>query len=80
VTSRSAAHGIPQPAPVLDGPAVASSRAVDLLPRLCTACGAVGTHYLTCPSLRLPLGYRLSADPEPECRHGLDAGTCRVCA
>jgi hypothetical protein len=28
----------------------------------CRRCGAVGTHYLTCPSLRLPAGYRLSAD------------------
>ena len=26
----------------------------------CRRCGAVGTHYLTCPSLRLPAGYRLS--------------------
>ena len=30
--------------------------------RQCTRCGAVGTHYLTCPGLRLPPGYRLS-DP-----------------
>jgi hypothetical protein len=29
----------------------------------CCRCGAVGTHYLTCPSLRLPAGYRLSQDP-----------------
>ena len=32
---------------------------------LCTRCGAVGTHYLTCPVLRLPSGYRLSDDPGP---------------
>jgi hypothetical protein len=32
---------------------------------LCRRCGATGTHYLTCPSLRLPPGYRLSADPRP---------------
>jgi len=25
----------------------------------CARCGAVGTHYLTCPDLRLPSGYRL---------------------
>ena len=27
--------------------------------------GAVGTHYLTCPGLRLPSGYRFGDDPEP---------------
>jgi hypothetical protein len=27
--------------------------------RRCARCGAVGTHYLTCPGLRLPSGYRL---------------------
>lgn len=27
--------------------------------RRCARCGAVGTHYLTCPCLRLPSGYRL---------------------
>lgn len=26
----------------------------------CLRCGAVGTHYLTCPTLRLPQGYRFS--------------------
>jgi hypothetical protein len=31
--------------------------------RQCGRCGAVGTHYLTCPALRLPRGYRIS-DPE----------------
>ena len=34
--------------------------------RQCTRCGAVGTHYLTCPDLRLPSGYRLGAAPGPE--------------
>ena len=80
MTSQSATYAIPQPTAALNGRAVEPSRAGDLLPRLCTQCGAVGTHYLTCPSLRLPQGYRLSADPEPGCRHGLDAGTCLVCA
>jgi hypothetical protein len=32
--------------------------------RQCTRCGALGTHYLTCPVLRLPLGYRFSEDPD----------------
>ena len=29
-------------------------------------CATVGTHYLTCPTLRLPPGYRISNDPGPE--------------
>jgi hypothetical protein len=29
---------------------------------LCRRCQAVGTHYLTCPSLRLPEGYRHRLD------------------
>ena len=49
-----------------------------LLARLCTRCGAVGTHYLTCPSLRLPPGYRLNEDPGHERLHGLENGTCGV--
>ena len=31
--------------------------------RRCIRCGALGSHYLTCPILRLPRGYRLSEDP-----------------
>jgi hypothetical protein len=46
----------------------------------CTRCGASGTHYLTCPTLRLPPGYRLSPDPAPRCLCGLPAGTCAVCS
>jgi hypothetical protein len=30
--------------------------------RQCTRCGGLGTHYLTCPLLRLPPGYRFSDD------------------
>lgn len=30
--------------------------------RQCTRCGGLGTHYLTCPLLRLPWGYRFSDD------------------
>jgi hypothetical protein len=31
--------------------------------RQCARCGGVGTHYLTCPALRLPQGYRIG-DPD----------------
>jgi hypothetical protein len=27
--------------------------------RQCGRCGGVGTHFLTCPALRLPPGYRI---------------------
>ena len=33
--------------------------------RRCTRCGGVGTHFLTCPDLRLPPGFRLSASATP---------------
>jgi hypothetical protein len=44
----------------------APGRAAEPPARQCTRCGAVGTHYLTCPDLRLPPGYRLSADLGPD--------------
>jgi hypothetical protein len=31
----------------------------------CARGGAVGTHYLTCPGLRLPPGYRLGPGSQP---------------
>jgi hypothetical protein len=31
--------------------------------RQCIRCGALGTHYLTCPILQLPRDYRVSEDP-----------------
>jgi hypothetical protein len=40
-----------------------STRADEVLAHQCVRCGAVSTHYLTCPSLQLPTGYRLSEDP-----------------
>jgi hypothetical protein len=36
-----------------------AGRPDDLPERRCARCGAVGTHYLTCPDLRLPPGFRL---------------------
>jgi hypothetical protein len=47
--------------------------------QVCVWCGGAGTHYLTCKTLRLPAGYRLSAGSEPRCRCGPGAGTCGVC-
>jgi len=37
--------------------------------RQCARCGAVGTHYLTCPGLRLPSGYRLFDAAGSEAEH-----------
>jgi hypothetical protein len=37
--------------------------------RQCARCGAVGTHYLTCPGLRLPTGYRLFDAAGSEAEH-----------
>ena len=37
--------------------------------RQCARCGAVGTHYLTCPGLRLPSGYRLGDAPGADIKH-----------
>jgi hypothetical protein len=76
MTGRSARYGIADPALPGDGPEVAPGRAGELPGRPCMRCGAVGTHYLTCPGLRLPSGYRLSDAPGPECRCGLPAGSC----
>jgi hypothetical protein len=54
------------PAPVLDEPEVARGRPGELPGRLCLRCGAFGTHYLTCPDLRLPSGYRLGDAPRSQ--------------
>jgi len=64
---------IPDLALLRAGPQDAPGGAAELPAAQCTRCGAVGTHYLTCPGLRLPPGYRLSADPGPE--RGLPAGS-----
>ncbi len=38
----------------------APSDEADVQVRQCGRCGGVGTHFLTCPALRLPPGYRIS--------------------
>ena len=63
----------PSRPPLPARPQDAAGHVPELPARQCTRCGAVGTHYLTCPGLRLPLGYRLDADPGPE--RGLPAGS-----
>jgi hypothetical protein len=55
-------YGIPDPALLQARPQDAPDRAPELSARQCARCGAISTHYLTCPGLRLPPGYRLSAD------------------
>lgn len=54
---------IPRPAPPQDGTGPDTGSPAERAP-LCAQCGAVGTHYLTCASLRLPAGYRVAEDPE----------------
>jgi hypothetical protein len=70
MTWQPALYLIADPAPLREGPQVAPRRRRELPAGHCIRCGAVGTHYLTCPSLRLPSGYRLSEDPGPEYHHG----------
>ena len=80
VIGQSATSSIPRPAPPREGRQVTPTRVRELSSRQCTRCGAIGTHYLTCPTLRLPPGYRLSPAPAPGCLCGLPAGTCGTCA
>jgi len=63
MTGQSAPYGMADPAPPGEGPKVAPGRGSEPPGRQCPRCGAVGTHYLTCPALRLPSGYRLSDAP-----------------
>ena len=63
MTRQSSTYSTHDAAPPRDGPAVAPVPAAEPPARRCGRCGAVGTHYLTCPGLRLPPGYRLSEDP-----------------
>ncbi len=63
MTRQFAPYGNPDPVPPGEGPEVAPDRSGELAGKQCTRCGAVGTHYLTCPGLRLPSGYRLSHAP-----------------
>jgi len=79
MTAQSTSYRIPDPAPRREGPQGAPDRAGELSGRRCGRCGAVGTHYLTCPSLRLPPGYRLSTERGTECLCGLPAGSCAAC-
>jgi hypothetical protein len=52
-----------------DDPEVAPGRPAEPPERRCARCGAVGTHYLTCPGLRLPTGYRLVDARGSEAEH-----------
>lgn len=59
----------------MTGPEAALGGAGELSGTQCVRCGAVGTHYLTCPDLRLPPGYRLG-EARGSDKHGeaLDRG------
>jgi hypothetical protein len=58
-------YGVPDPALAGEGLQLAPAGPGELPRGQCARCGAVGTHYLTCPGLRLPPGYRLGDTPEP---------------
>jgi hypothetical protein len=66
MTGRSAPYGVPDTALAGKEPEVAPTGAGEPPGGQCTRCGAVGTHYLTCPDLRLPSGYRLGDARRPE--------------
>ena len=68
MTGPSAPYGVPDTAVAREGPEAGPGRAGELPGKQCARCGAVGTHYLTCPGLRLPSGYRLGDAPRTEKR------------
>ena len=51
---------------VPDAAPTGEAQAAERPERRCARCGAVGTHYLTCPGLRLPSGYRLGDTTGPD--------------
>jgi hypothetical protein len=59
-------YRVPDSARAGEGSEPGPGRADELRGVQCARCGAVGTHYLTCPDLRLPPGYRLGDAPGPE--------------
>jgi hypothetical protein len=64
MTAPSASYSTEDSAP-REGDQVAPARTGQRSARRCARCSAVGTHYLTCPALRLPPGYRLSEAAHP---------------
>jgi hypothetical protein len=69
MTGPSGPFGVTDAALAGEEPEVAPGRAGEPPERRCARCGAVGTHYLTCPGLRLPSGYRLGDVPGTDVQH-----------
>jgi hypothetical protein len=66
MTWYSVAAGIPHPQRSSDELEAAPARPGNRQLRLCTRCGGVGTHYLTCPSLQSPADRQPGEDSVPE--------------
>lgn len=66
MTRPSVPHGVSDSALAGEESEIAPTGPGDSSRRQCARCGAVGTHYLTCPALRLPSGYRLGDAPGTE--------------
>ena len=66
MTGPSVPYRVPDAALAREEPEVTSAGADEPAGRQCARCGAVGTHYLTCPGLRLPSGYRHGHGPGRE--------------
>jgi hypothetical protein len=63
MTGPSGPYLVPDSARAGEGSEPGPGHAGELRARQCARCGAVGTHYLTCPGLRLPPGYRVGGPP-----------------
>jgi len=74
MTRDCAATGTPHPRRPPDEREAGPARPGSRHQRLCTRCGGASTHYLTCPSLRLPADRHAGQDCVPQCLGSLVPG------